>query len=566
MKSLTRSTLALLLVFTFALQRAPAQVGWTKAYDRAAVVSAERHASEIGRDILRSGGNAVDAAVAMQFALAVTLPRAGNIGGGGFMVIHLADGTDTALDYREKAPLAAGADMYIRDGEYVPELSREGALAVGVPGVVDGMVRALQRHGQLPLEMVLAPAVELAREGYRLSHTQAEDLNNHAEDFRNYDSSERYFTRADGRPWREGDLFVQEDLARTLERVAQRGREGFYAGETAAMIVREMERQDGLITRRDLQEYRSVWREPVTASWNGYRLHVMPPPSSGSIAIAQILTMIAPYDLQEMGFNSARYVHLITEAMRRAFADRSYFLGDPDYVDIPRQELLSGTYNRERMASYDPEAATSSEQIGHGEIAGFRESRETTHFSVVDSAGNAVAVTTTLNGSFGSHVAVGGAGFALNNEMDDFTAKPGEPNMFGLIQGKANAVEPGKRMLSSMSPTVVTREGQVRAVLGAAGGPRIITATLQSFLNLTVFGMNAQEAISAPRFHHQWLPDNLYYEQYGLSPDTRQILLDMGHNLRATGGVGRGHIIWVDGEGRRHGAPDPRGDGYATGY
>ncbi|MDZ7772006.1 MAG: gamma-glutamyltransferase [Balneolaceae bacterium] len=566
MKSFFRSAIALLLLLTLAVETVQSQVGWTKSYERAAVVTAERHASEIGREILRSGGNAVDAAVAVQFALAVTLPRAGNIGGGGFMVIHLADGTDTALDYREKAPLGAGPDMYLRDGEYIPELSREGALAVGVPGVVDGMVRALQRHGRLPLEMVMAPAVKLAREGYRLSLTQAEDLNNHADAFRNYAASEEYFTRSDGRPWREGDLFVQEDLARTLERIARQGREGFYAGETAEMIVREMEKQEGLITRRDLREYRSVWREPVTAEWNGYRLHVMPPPSSGSIAIAQILTMLEPYDLQDMGFNSARYVHLLTETMRRAFADRSYFLGDPDYVDIPRQELLSEEYNRGRMASYDPDAATSSNEIGHGEVAGFEESRETTHFSVVDSAGNAVGVTTTLNGSFGSHVSVGGAGFALNNEMDDFTAKPGEPNMFGLIQGEANAVEPGKRMLSSMSPTVVTRGGQVRAVLGAAGGPRIITATLQSFLNMAVFGMNAQEAISAPRFHHQWLPDNLYYEEYGLSPDTREILLGMGHNLQATGGVGRGHIIWVDGEGRRHGAADPRGDGYTMGY
>lgn len=558
----------LLLLFACLLipRQTPAQVGSAKAYDEAAVVTAEQRASEAGREILRQGGNAIDAAVAVQFALAVTLPRAGNIGGGGFMVVHLSGGTVNALDFREKAPMESSREMYIRNGEYIPELSRQGALAVGVPGVVDGMIRALQKYGRLPLEMVLAPAIELAREGYRLSYSQAGDLNAHADDNREFESSEEYFTRDDRRAWREGDLFVQEELAATLERIARRGREGFYAGETADMIVREMERQDGLITHRDLQSYESVWREPVTAQWDEYRLHVMPPPSSGSIAIAQILQMLEPFDLPELGFNSARYVHLLGETMRRAFADRAYFLGDPDFVEIPRGELLSPSYNRDRMESFDWENATSSDQIDHGEIPGFGESSETTHFSIVDSAGNAVAVTTTLNGSFGSHVAVGGAGFMLNNEMDDFTAKPGEPNMFGLIQGKANAVQPEKRMLSSMSPAIVTRNGRVRTVLGAAGGPRIITATLQCFLNLAVFGMNAQEAISAPRVHHQWLPDRLYYEAYGISPDTRSLLEEMGHNLQEYGSIGRGHIIWVDEEGRYHGAADPRGDGHATGY
>lgn len=566
MKLYLRALLLLLISFLLAPRQLPAQVGWTKAYENGAVSAAEQHAAEIGRDMLRQGGNAVDAAVAVQFALAVTLPRAGNIGGGGFMVVQMADGTVNALDFREKAPLKASREMYVRDGEYIPELSREGALAVGVPGVVDGMVRALQRYGKLPLRMVMAPAIELAREGYRLSWTQAEALNAHADDFRRYEASRDYFTRPGGENWKEGDLFVQEDLAATLERVARLGREGFYGGETAGMIVSEMRRQDGLITLRDLRQYESVWREPVTAEWNGYRLHVMPPPSSGSIAIAQILQMLRSYDLRELGFNSARYVHLLGETMRRAFADRAYFLGDPDFVDIPRKELLSPSYSLRRMESFEWEQATSSEQIGHGEIPGFGESPETTHFSVIDSAGNAVGVTTTLNGSFGSHVAVGGAGFMLNNEMDDFTAKPGEPNMFGLIQGEANSVQPEKRMLSSMSPAVVSRDGRARMVLGAAGGPRIITATLQSFLNLAVFGMNAREAISAPRVHHQWLPDRLYYEEHGLSPDTRRLLDEMGHNLQEYGNIGRGHIIWVDEEGRFHGAADPRGDGHVSGY
>jgi gamma-glutamyltranspeptidase/glutathione hydrolase len=545
---------------------AKAQVGWTKSYEKAVVVTAEKRASEAGKQILQQGGNAVDAAVAVQFALAVTLPRAGNIGGGGFMVIHLSDGTNTTLDYREQAPAKAGPDMYIRDGEYVQDLSREGVLAVGVPGVVDGMVKALEKHGTLPLETVMDPAIKLAKEGYALSWMQAQTMNNYVDVLKKYKGSKKYFTEQNGEPFKEGDLFVQKDLAETLERIAQNGRKGFYAGPTAEMIVKEMEQQNGLISSKDLQNYESKWRKPVEAEFHGYELLIMPPPSSGSIAIAQILEMMEPYDLKEMGVNSADYIHLVTEAMRRAFADRAYFMGDPDYVDIPRDTLLSESYNKRRMGSYDENKATSSDSVDHGEIPSFRpESSETTHFSIVDSAGNAVAVTTTLNGSFGSKVAVNGAGFMLNNEMDDFTAKPGEPNMFGLIQGKANAIEPGKRMLSSMSPAIVTKNDSVSMVLGAAGGPRIITATMHCFLNMAVFGMNAAEAMSAPRFHHQWLPDEIYYDPYGISKDTREKLEAMGHTFTETS-IGRAHIIRIDEDGMRHGAPDPRGDGAAEGY
>lgn len=565
MKYLFHLLLLILFIFTAVPPEMQAQVGWTKSYENAAVVTADRHASEVGRRILEQGGNAVDAAVAVQFALSVTLPRAGNIGGGGFMVIHLNDGTSTALDFREKAPGRASREMYVRNGEYIPDLSREGALASGVPGVVDGMVSAIERYGRLPLEMVVAPAIDLARNGYRLSWSQADDMNAHAENLRKFDSSKRYFTKANGEPFREGDLFVQEDLANTLERIARMGREGFYSGRTAELIVGEMNRQGGLITHRDLKGYRSVWRKPVQAEFNGYSLHIMPPPSSGSIAIAQILDMLRPHDLEEMGLNSARYIHLLSETMRRAFADRSYYMGDPDYVSVPQSRLLDPAYNRERMDSFDWNSATSSEEINHGEFSGVLESAETTHFSIIDRDGNAVAVTTTLNGSFGSKLAVGGAGFLLNNEMDDFTAKPGEPNMFGLIQGEANAVEPGKRMLSSMSPAIVSRQGKVRMILGAAGGPRIITATLQNFLNLAVFGLNAEEALSAPRVHHQWMPDQLYVEK-GISPDTRTLLMERGHDLLDYSSIGRSHIIYVDEEGRFHGAADPRGDGYATGF
>lgn len=564
MKFLNLLIVALLFVFAN-VEKTVAQIGWTKAYENAVVVTAENHASKAGKQILHQGGNAVDAAVAVQFALAVTLPRAGNIGGGGFMVIHRADGTDITLDYREQAPGKAGPNMYIRDGEYVSDLSREGALAVGVPGVVDGMIKALEKYGSLPLKTVMQPAIKLAKEGYSLSWIQAKTLNNYRESLMKFESSRTYFTKADSTNFEEGDLFIQEDLAKTLERIAAQGRDGFYSGKTADLIVKEMKRNNGLITRDDLKNYESKWRNPIQTEFQEYKLSIMPPPSSGSIAIVQMLEMLKPFDLKKMGYNSADYVHSVTEAMRRAFADRAYFLGDPDFVDIPRDTLLSKAYNRNRMQSYNPEQASSSDSIGHGDVPGFMESSETTHFSIVDKDGNAVAVTTTLNGSFGSKLAVGGAGFMLNNEMDDFTAKPGEPNMFGLIQGKANAIEPGKRMLSSMSPTIVTKGDSVRMVIGAAGGPRIISATLQNFLNMAVFEMNAQEAVSAPRFHHQWMPDEIRYEEFGISNDTRHVLKEMGHNL-TTGSVGRAHIIFVDKNGTRHGAPDPRGDGAAEGY
>lgn len=543
-----------------------AQAGWTKAYDHASVVTVEKQASQIGRQILEQGGNAVDAAVAVQFALAVTTPRAGNIGGGGFMILYMSDGTTTALDFREKAPGLASQHMFLKNGVYQPELSRSSILASGVPGVVDGMIKAIERYGRLPLEAVMIPAIKLAREGYHLSWKQAQELNGHVRSFKQYEGSKKYFTKPGGEPFKEGDLFIQQDLANTLERIARFGREGFYSGQTAEMIVEEMERHNGLISYRDLRNYESKWRTPVQVTFRGYELNIMPPPSSGSIAIAQMLNMLNSYNLKQLGFNSADYIHLLTEAMRRAFADRAYFLGDPDFVDVPQKKLISEQYNNDRMQSFSWEQAGSSTEIGHGPVPGFSESSQTTHFSIVDDDGNAVAVTTTLNGSFGNHISVTGAGFLLNNEMDDFTAHPDEPNMFGLIQGKGNAIEPEKRMLSSMSPAIVTKDGSVRMVLGAGGGPRIITAILQNFLNISVFGMNAQQALSAPRFHHQWLPDKLYYEPFGITKDTRQKLQQKGHQLSEFESIGRSHIIYVDEKGKRHGAADPRAKGYVAGY
>lgn len=558
--------LCLILTLFFTTHSLTAQVLNSKSYENGMVVTAEKYASEIGKEILQQGGNAVDAAVAVQFALAVTLPRAGNIGGGGFMVVHLANGETAALDFREKAPELATRNMYIQDGDFQSDLSWEGVLAVGVPGTVDGMIKAIERYGKMPLDLVIQPAIKLARKGYPLSFSQAEDLNNHKDRFKKYQSSEKYFTAGDNTSFKEGDVFVQKDLAETLERIARFGREGFYSGPVADAIVNEMKRNDGLIGYRDLRNYESKWREPVEAEFNGYKLHIMPPPSSGSVAIAQILEMIDDYPLAEMGHNSADYVHLISEAMRRAFADRSYYLGDPDFVNIPMNKLMSEEYNNERMVSFRDDTVTTSSSLSHGRISGYTEASETTHFSIVDKEGNAVAVTTTLNGSYGSHVAVAGAGFLLNNEMDDFSAQPGEPNAYGLLGADANAIEPGKRMLSSMTPAIVSKDGKVEMVIGAAGGPRIITATLQSFLNRAVFGMRSQQATAQPRFHHQWLPDRLFIDDFGLSPDTQQLLEERGHTIFPLPTIGRAHNIFVDKNGNLTSGVDPRGDGYAAGY
>ena len=585
-----------------------AQVGWNKAYENGLVVSAEGVASEVGRHILQQGGNAVDAAIAVQFALAVTLPRAGNLGGGGFMVVHMADGTVASLDFRERAPGLAHRDMYLDSGgNYLSDLSKTGALAVGVPGTVDGMVNAHARFGSLPWADLVAPAIALAREGYALSYSQASSLNYTGSAFAPFAASRTYFwapceklsvstntstsnlTKATKgndpgaevaimsgkdpenptdeacRVFEEGEHFQQSDLARTLEAVAEKGREGFYGGWVADRIVQTMEKYDGLISHEDLKAYESVWREPYEMDFRGYRLHIMPPPSSGSIAVGQILRMMETQELDSLEHHSAAYYHLLAEAMRRAFADRAHYLGDPYFYPVPSKALSESDYAAERMASFDPNRATPSDKIRHGEVSMIKESYETTHFSIIDAQGNAVGITTTLNGSFGSNLAVDGAGFLLNNEMDDFSAQPGTPNMFGLLGGEANAIAPGKRMLSSMTPIIVSKDGQVRMVAGAAGGPRIITATLQNVLNVVLFDMNAQQANAAPRIHHQWYPDRLLFDPMSLSADTQDLLRTKGHSLAQTT-LARVHSIVVDSQGRLTGGVDPRGDGYAAGY
>ena len=545
-----------------------AQIGKPKIYKNGIVVSATQQASEAGVEVMKKGGNAIDAAVAVNFALAVTYPDAGNIGGGGFMVIRLANGEANTLDFRETAPGGASKTMYQdKNGKVIPGLSREGYLAVGVPGTVDGMVQAVKKYGKLSLKEDMEPAIRLARDGYPLSYGNATMLNKYKNKFLKYESSKKYFTKSDGTAYKEGDLFRQTDLANTLERIANEGRDGFYTGKTAQLIVDQMKTGHGLITIKDLKDYHSVWRRPFNTHFGDYELIMMPPPSSGGIAITQILKMISPYDIHSLGYNSARYIHLLTEAERRAYADRTYYLGDPDFVRMPIRQLTSETYLKKRMSSFKWDKATRSSEISHGVIAGYHEHMETTHYSVVDPQGNAVSVTYTLNGAFGSHVSVLEAGLLLNNEMDDFSAKPGVPNMYGLLGGFANSIQPHKRMLSSMTPTIVTHHGKLRMVLGSPGGSTIITTVLQTFLDISAFGMDAQQAVSALRFHNQWYPDEIFYEAYAINHDTAVKLKAMGHHLHQWSSyIGRANCILIQKNGLKQGGADPRGEDYTAGF
>ncbi|PKD45201.1 gamma-glutamyltransferase [Rhodohalobacter barkolensis] len=567
---MSRNLLSLLFIFLFTFFSSHvvyAQVGQPESFKNGVVTSADQYASEAGLEILQKGGNAIDAAVAVQFALAVTLPRAGNIGGGGFMVLHTQNGEVNTLDFREKAPSRASRDMYLdEDGNYLSEKSKIGGLASGVPGTVDGMITALERYGTFALEVVMEPAIRLAEEGYTLTHSQARSLNSAADRLREFEGSREIFIKPDGSPWNAGDQFVQRDLAETLKRIANMGRRGFYSGLTGRMIVDEMRRAGGIITLRDLRDYKSVWRDPIKAEFMDYELFMMPPPSSGGIVFKQVLEMLHELNIEEYSLNSADYVHRLAESFRRSFADRNYWLGDPDYANVPMEELQNNRYLTNRISNFDPKNASSSEDISHGEFNEYEESDETTHFNVADQYGNVVAVNTTLNGSFGSFVTVSGAGFLMNNEMDDFSAKPGEPNMFGLIGAEANSIEPGKRMLSSMSPTIAIKDGKPVFAGGGAGGPRIITATLQNFLNIALFDMNALEAISAPRIHHQWLPDQLYVEGLYFSEDTIHNLTEYGHQVQKIGNIALTHLILIDPEGLMQGAADSRSYGSVAGY
>jgi gamma-glutamyltranspeptidase/glutathione hydrolase len=526
------------------------------------VVSREAHATEAGVAVLRAGGNAVDAAVAVGFALAVTHPSAGNIGGGGFMLIRMADGTATFLDFRERAPGKATRDMYLgQDGQPTQD-SVTGYRASGVPGTVRGFGTAWKKYGRKQWAELVAPAIELASKGFPVSYGLAGSLRSAARRLDLFPESKRIFLK-DGKFYEEGETFVQPELAATLGRIASHGAKDFYEGETARKLVQAMEENGGTITLDDLKNYAVVERKPLTGQYRSYDIITAPPSSSGGIGILQMLGMLEGTGYEKGGAGSASAIHWTAEAMRRYFADRAQYLGDADFVKVPVAGLLDKDYIAGLRKTIDPEKATPSAQVRAGSPPG-HESSETTHYSIVDAEGNAVSVTYTLNNSYGSAVTAPGLGFLLNDEMDDFAAKPGSPNMFGLVQGEANAIAPNKRPLSSMTPTIILRNGKLYMVVGSPGGPRIITSVLETIQNVLDFGMNIQDAVDWPRFHHQWMPDKLYIEP-GISPDTAALLKARGYAVEQTRSMGEVAAILVNGDWLQ-GAADPRSEGKAAGY
>ncbi len=526
--------------------------------ERAMVVSEHPLSSAVGAEILRRGGNAIDAAVAVGFAQAVVNPRAGNIGGGGFLVYRTADGQAFALDYRETAPAATTRNMYLDSADNLTDRSVIGALAAGVPGAVAGMWEMHRRFGRMPWRDVVAPAIALAR-GHVVDSTRFGAIRGSSRSLARFPTSAAVFLPG-GNPPAPGDTLRQPDLARTLERIAEQGADGFYRGETAELIVAEMRRSGGIITAEDLAGYRALWREPIQSTYRGWRIIAMPPASSGGVTLTEILNILEGYRMPRFG--AAQLMHLETEAMRRAFADRNRYLGDPAFVQMPLDRLTSKSYAAELRASIRRDRATPS-----SEMPASAEGTETTHYSIVDPEGNAAAITTTINGNFGCKLVVGGAGFLLNNEMDDFAAKPGSPNMFGLVQGEANAIQPGKRMLSAMTPTIVLNpEGRLELVLGAPGGPTIITAVYHVVSNVIDHGMSLADAVYAPRIHHQSLPDSIAWEPNGIAPEERRRLERMGHALNARPGyIALINAIRVTPSGIE-GVSDPRTTGRAVGF
>jgi gamma-glutamyltranspeptidase/glutathione hydrolase len=534
------------------------------------VVTTDAYASEVGVGILKAGGNAVDAAIAAAFALAVVNPEAGNIGGGGFMVIRLADRRTFSLDYRERAPGAASRDMYLDTAGALTNASTLGHLAVGVPGTVAGLWAAHQRFGTLPWPALVEPAIRLAR-GFEVREREARSLAMGEASLHSFPTTESTFLPEGHAPVR-GDTLRQPELAETLQRIADRGRDGFYTGETAELIVAEMERGGGIITLQDLARYEPAWRVPVEFTYRGHRVISMPPSSSGGATLAAMAKILEGYDLGSLGWHSAEHVHLLAEAWKRAYADRNTYLADPDFEAIPLERMISDAYGATRRAGISRERATPSDEVGPG--LGSADDGQTTHFSVVDPMGNAVASTTTINSFYGSKVTVQGAGFLLNNEMDDFAARPGYPNQYGLVQGEANAIEPGKRMLSAMTPTIVEDlRGNLLLVVGSPGGATIITNVFQQISNVIDFGMGIQEAVNAPRVHHQHLPDRLQYEPGSLPPQVVAALEVMGQHVaeRIAGGdvypyIGDVQAILRMSDGTLAGASDPRRGGTAIGY
>lgn len=528
------------------------------------VVSAHPQGSRVGVSILRKGGNAIDAAVATEFALAVCYPEAGNIGGGGFMLIRTADGNSDVIDYREKAPSGATAGMYLDKSGTVREgLSTDTHLSSGVPGTVDGMLKAHAKYGTLPFKDVIQPSIDLAQDGFIITKRQADDLNSARETFIKRNSFRTAFVKDS--LWKEGDTLVQKDLAETLKRIRDLGHDGFYSGKTAGYIIKEMNRGNGIISQQDLNDYKSVSRIPLTGEYKGYKIITVPPPSSGGIILLQLLKMTENYPVSQWGFNSPRTIHLITEAERRAFADRSEYPGDPDFIKIPERMLISNGYVAERMKSFDENRASLSGDIMPGK-AEKHTSEETTHYTVVDAYGNAVAATTTLNNTFGNCIVADSAGFLLNNQMDDFSVKPGFPNMYGLVGGYANSVQPGKRMLSSMTPAIVEKNGKLILALGSPGGSTIPTTVFQVIINVLEFKMTIGEAVNSGRFHHQWLPDLIYYEENAIDAKTAETLTKMGHILKERTSIGSVNAVMILPHGRKAGAADKRSNNSSCGY
>lgn len=562
--------LSLLLLFATAAQ------GASKAPVRAKhamVASTSEIASRVGADVMKKGGNAVDAAIAVGLALAVTWPSAGNLGGGGFMLIRKADGSVEAIDYRERAPLAAHRDLYLdAKGNVIKDASTVGYKAIGVPGTVAGLALAHKRHGKLPWADLVEPARKLAAEGFEVNYHLARSLayESTRERMAQFNESRRIYQRS-GKFYAMGETFVQPDLAATLARIKANPRD-FYEGKTAQFIVDDMKANDGIITLEDLRTYEPTIRKPLRGTYRGYEILTMPPPSSGGIALIEMLNMLEPYDLPAMGWQSAKFIHTLTEVQRRAFADRAKHLGDADFVKVPVTALISREYAAERRKSIRTDRASTSSAVGAGATAAY-ESPDTTHFTVVDPDGTVVSNTYTLNDSYGSGVTVTATGVLMNNEMDDFTSKVGVPNDYGLIQGEANAIHPKKRPLSSMTPVIVLKDGKVAFAVGSPGGPTIINTVLQVILNMIDFKMTLQAAIDAPRFHHQWLPDHIHWEVFGVNPDTRALLEAMGHKLREIPGasrnpsqIGDAQGIAIDESGLRLGASDPRLGGVPVGW
>ncbi len=527
------------------------------------VVTAHPLATQVGVNILKEGGNAFDAAVAVQFALAVVYPRAGNIAGGGFAVYRKADGESGSLDFREKASRKANRDMYLDEAKNViPKLSSFGGLSIGVPGSVDGMINLQKKLGSLPFRQLIQPAINLARKGFVLTATEAKKLNTYQKDFLKANDSSTFFYN--GGQWKKGDSIFLPQLAKTLELIQDQGRKGFYSGKTAQAMLSEIHDKGGIISQADFDAYQSVWRKPIKGDYKGYTLISMPPPSSGGIALLQLLKGSEAYDFAKFGHNSAQSIHIMTELERRVYADRATYLGDSDFYPVPIDMLLSDEYLKERFSDIKMDAKTDSKDVKEGDVE-IIESVETTHFSIVDKDHNAIGITTTLNGNFGSKVFVEKGGFFLNNEMDDFSVKPGIPNQFGLVGAEANAIEPEKRMLSSMTPTILEKDGNLFMVLGSPGGATIITSVYQTILNVIDYKMNMQEAVNATKTHSQWLPDRILYEKNGLNPEIMNQLKALGHKLEARNVIGKIDAVLVLPDGSLQAGASPRGDDTAIG-